>query len=124
MRRMILDRAMGLLGNLQLDSKAGQKVESLSGGEQQRTAFARALINDPSVIVADEPTAHLDTELSEALLGIISRLKEEGKTFLIASHDPLVYQSSIVDTVITMRDGRVVSTPEHSIIPTFRSLDS
>ena len=100
-------RAMALLNKMNLETRAGQKVEHLSGGEQQRTAFARALINDPFVIIADEPTAHLDSELSKTLLEIISGLKEEGKTFLVASHDPLVYQSSIVDTVITMRDGKI-----------------
>ncbi|RJQ49978.1 MAG: ABC transporter ATP-binding protein [Desulfobacteraceae bacterium] len=102
------DRAMALLRKLKLDGKAGQKIELLSGGEQQRSAIARALINEPSVVVADEPTAHLDTELAEALLVLMAGLKQEGKTILIASHDPLVFQSSIVDRVVRMRDGMVV----------------
>jgi putative ABC transport system ATP-binding protein len=111
-RRLVKERAMALLGKMNLASRAGQKVEHLSGGEQQRTAVARALINDPDVIIADEPTAHLDSELSRRLLEMISGLKKEGKTILMASHDPLVYESSIVDRVITMRDGRIVHTPE------------
>jgi len=101
-------KAMDLLDRLKIGSKAHQKVESLSGGEQQRVAIARALINGPSVVIADEPTAHLDTDLVMALLDIIAEIKEEGKTILIASHDPLIFQSSIVDRVVNLRDGAVV----------------
>jgi len=67
----------------------------------------RALINDPSIIIADEPTAHLDTKLSREFMEIVGRFKEEKKAILIASHDPLVYQSDVVDRVINLRDGRV-----------------
>jgi putative ABC transport system ATP-binding protein len=81
-------------------------VEWLSGGEAQRAAIARALINNPSVIIADEPTAHLDTKLSQEFMNIIGRLKGEGKTILIASHDPIVYESDMVDRVINIRDGK------------------
>lgn len=112
MHRSVKESAMALLRKMNLEARAWQRVEHLSGGEQQRTAFARALINDPSVIIADEPTAHLDSQLSNTLLEIIAGLKKEGKTFLIASHDPLVYQSSIVDRVIAMRDGRIVTETE------------
>ena len=106
--RILREKAMDLLERLKIASKAHQKVEYLSGGEQQRAAIARALINEPSVIIADEPTAHLDTDLVKALLDIIGGLKEEGKTILIASHDPLVFESSIVDRVVSLRDGAVV----------------
>lgn len=106
--RLIKLRAMELLRKLHLESKAQLKVELLSGGEQQRVAIARALVNGPSIVIADEPTAHLDTELSVALLDIISTLKEEGRTVLIASHDPLVFNASIVDQVINIRDGHIV----------------
>ncbi|MDI6728086.1 MAG: hypothetical protein QMD44_04055, partial [Thermodesulfovibrionales bacterium] len=61
----------------------------------------------PSVIIADEPTAHLDTKLSHEFMDIISMLKGEGKTILIASHDPLVYESDVVDRIINIRDGMV-----------------
>jgi putative ABC transport system ATP-binding protein len=106
--RIVKKKAMDLLDGLKIASKAHQKVEYLSGGEQQRAAIARALINEPSVIIADEPTAHLDTDLVTALLDIMARLKEEGKTILIASHDPLVFESSIIDRVVNLRDGAVV----------------
>ena len=85
--RDLKQKAMGLLQKLDILSKAQQKVEHLSGGEQQRTAIARALINDPSVIIADEPTAHLDTELSFQFMDVVAELKKAGKTVLIASHD-------------------------------------
>jgi len=60
------------------------------------------------VIVADEPTAHLDSKLSCEFMEIVSRLKSEGKTVIIASHDPLVFESSVVDRVVAMRDGKLV----------------
>jgi putative ABC transport system ATP-binding protein len=95
---------------MNIPSKAQQKVEHLSGGEQQRAAIARALINDPAVIIADEPTAHLDTELSSQFMDVVAELKKEGKTVLIASHDSLVVDHPSVDRVISMRDGAVVNS--------------
>ncbi len=106
--RLVKARAASLLEKLGIESKAQEQVENLSGGEQQRVAIARALINNPSIIIADEPTAHLDTELARQLLEIFSGFREEGNTILIASHDALVFESPIVDRVISMRDGRVV----------------
>ena len=100
-------RALDLLDHFGMAAKAQSKVEKLSGGEAQRVTIARALINDPFVIVADEPTAHLDTRLSEEFMETMARLKENGKTILIASHDPIVCDSPIVDRVHLIRDGRV-----------------
>ncbi len=100
-------RAMDLLGTFKISRKAQSNVEWLSGGEAQRVAISRALINNPSVIIADEPTANLDTKLSEEFMGIMGRLKDEGRMILIASHDPLVYESSLIDRIIDLRDGRI-----------------
>jgi putative ABC transport system ATP-binding protein len=100
-------RALDLLKLLDIREKAFVKVEWISGGEAQRVAVARALINNPSVIIADEPTAHLDTTLSLELVKILGRLKEDGKTVLIASHDSLVSESKSVDHVIHVRDGKI-----------------
>lgn len=111
-QRLLRDRAMDLLGKLKIDSKAHQRVEHLSGGEQKRTAIARALINEPPVVIADEPTAHLDTGLSVEFMDIVARLKAEGKTILIASHDPLVFQSPGVDHIVSLRDGTIVEEGE------------
>ena len=101
------ERALRLLELFGLAAKARARVEWLSGGEAQRVTIARALVNDPKVLIADEPTAHLDTKLSKDFLGIMERLNAEAKTILIASHDPLVYESPIVDRVVEMRDGRI-----------------
>jgi putative ABC transport system ATP-binding protein len=104
------ERAAGLLDLFGILPRESSKAEWLSGGEAQRTAIARALINDPQIIIADEPTAHLDSKLSREFMDIVARLKTEQKTVIIASHDPLVYGSSVVDRVIAMRDGKIEVT--------------
>ena len=105
-------QALGLLELFNLAHKAAAKVEWLSGGEAQRTAIARALINRPEVIIADEPTAHLDTSLSREFMDIMRDFKSRRKTILIASHDPLVHESDVVDRVVRMRDGRITDSGE------------
>jgi putative ABC transport system ATP-binding protein len=102
-------RALSLLELFDLSERAFSKVEWLSGGEAQRVSIARALVNDPSVMIADEPTAHLDTKLSKDFMEIIGKLKIRRKTIIIASHDPIVYESAAVDRVLEMRDGRILS---------------
>ena len=104
------DRALGLLEQFSISRLAGQRVELLSGGELQRVAIARALINNPSIIIADEPTAHLDSTLSHEFMEIVGRLKGEGKSVLIASHDPIVFDSPLIDSLVEMRDGAVVNS--------------
>jgi putative ABC transport system ATP-binding protein len=100
-------RARGLLDRLEMGSKAESQAQWLSGGEAQRVAIARALINDPQILIADEPTANLDSERSAQFLAIAEGLKREGKTLLITSHDPIVAEAAFVDQVVTMRDGRI-----------------
>jgi len=104
------EKAENQLAGLDLGHRRGARVEWLSGGEQQRVAIARALINDPEVIVADEPTANLDTALSRQFLDILGRLVAEGRTVILTSHDPLVIESSVVDRVVRLRDGRLLDT--------------
>lgn len=106
---LLRKRAMDLLDLLDIGGKAHSRVEWLSGGEAQRTAIARALINNPTILIADEPTAHLDTRLSLEFMEIMLRLKKEGKTIIIASHDPIVYEANAVDRIVEMRDGRIVT---------------
>ena len=100
-------RGMRLLDLFNLSAKADSKVEWLSGGEAQRVTIARALINDPSIIIADEPTAHLDTRLSQEWMGIVGQLKADRKTVIVASHDPVVFEAPLVDQVVHFRDGKV-----------------
>lgn len=102
-------RSLELLESLNLSHRATARVEWLSGGEAQRVAIARALVNNPEVIIADEPTAHLDTRLSLEFMEIMKGLKGKGKTILIASHDPIVFQSDLVETTLEMRDGKLVN---------------
>ncbi len=88
-------------------SMAGKKVKQLSGGEQQRVAIARALIAQPEVIIADEPTAHLDGDLARELLRIFQDLHSEGTTLIMATHDPLLAQAAFVQHRIRLRFGRI-----------------
>ncbi len=103
----IKKQARRLLDDLDLLPRQNVTIQKLSGGEQQRTAIARALINDPDIILADEPTAHLDTHLSLELIAILRELNRSGKTIVIATHDPMVAENEFVHSVITMRDGAV-----------------
>ena len=94
-------KAMNILERLDMADKADMQVTKLSGGEQQRTAIARALINDPKIILADEPTANLDHKLTNDLAGIFIELATGGRTMIIASHDK--------DLAAAMQNARVIS---------------
>ncbi len=83
-------------------------VKNLSGGEQQRVAIARAYINDPKIIIADEPTANLDEKLSLEFIDIIKDLKDKNKTIIIATHDPLFFDLGFVDEYIELKDGSII----------------
>jgi putative ABC transport system ATP-binding protein len=100
-------RARDLLAQFGLADKENSKPEWLSGGEAQRVAIARALVNDPPVVLADEPTAHLDDPPVRRFLDIVATLRGEGRTVVISSHDPRVTQSPIVDAVVTLADGEL-----------------
>ena len=107
-------RAASLLERLRLQLTGQRiarqtKVEWLSGGEQQRVAIARALINDPEVLIADEPTANLDTALAREFLALLESFGQEGRAVILTSHDPLVVESAAVHRVVDMRDGMVVT---------------
>ena len=97
--------ALGLLRQFGLAHRADFKVDWLSGGEAQRTAICRALINRPRVLIADEPTANLDTRLVEEFMAMVRDLVDMGKTVLLSSHDPMVFGSPQVARVVDMRDG-------------------
>ena len=101
--------ASELLHQFGIADKAASRVEWLSGGEKQRCAICRAMINDPEILIADEPTANLDSRLSEEFLLMVETLKETGKTILLTSHDPLVYESRVIDRVVGIQDGLLES---------------
>ncbi len=105
-------RAMELLARLKLDHKARMKTEYLSGGESQRVAIARALINDPEWIIADEPTANLDSKLALQFLEEVRQLKQAGKSIIITSHDDRIVNADVVDMVVEMEDGRIIGIEE------------
>ncbi len=106
-QRELVRRADALLARLDLAGRVAASAGTLSGGEQQRVAIARALINDPQVLIADEPTANLDSSLSAAFLDTMSALRAEGKTIILSSHDPRICESPLIDRVVRLADGRV-----------------
>ncbi len=87
--------------------KADKKVSTLSGGEKQRCLIARALVNDPSIILCDEPTASLDKKNSLEFIEIIRGLKKLGKIIIIATHDPLFEELDFVDKFYKMNEGKI-----------------
>jgi len=104
-------RAKELLGFLSLTDRLEHKPSELSGGEQQRVAVARALINNPSVILADEPSGNLDSENKNELHKLFFRLRDTfGQTIIIVTHDRQLADMS--DRILLIKDGRIIGDPE------------
>lgn len=100
-------RARELLGQVGLtQDRLERRPAKLSGGEQQRVAIARALANDPPLILADEPTANLDSKTGALIINILRSLRDEGRTVLIATHDDAIANEA--DVILEMRDGQLV----------------
>ncbi len=100
-------RAMNVLATLGLADRARHKPAELSGGQQQRVAIGRALVNEPAVLLADEPTGNLDSATSEELLQLFARLHDEGHTIVMVSHDEQV--AGHAKRIVRLKDGNVVS---------------
>ncbi len=101
-------KATKVMEKFNIIHKKDQKVKNLSGGEQQRCAIARALVNDPDIVLADEPTANLDEQLSLNFLKFVEEIKSEGKTLIISTHDPLFFENPIFSKVIQINKGRLI----------------
>jgi putative ABC transport system ATP-binding protein len=100
-------RALGALDRVGLGGRASHFASELSGGEQQRVAVARALINSPALILADEPTGNLDLNAGREVMGLLSDLNHEGRTVLLVTHDDAV--AVYASREILLRDGGVIS---------------
>ena len=101
------ERAGLLLDSVGLSAKRGTEPTRLSGGERQRLAIARAMANEPSIVLADEPTGNLDSQAVERLLDLLARIRRErGVTVLLVTHDS--YVAAAADRIVSMRDGRIV----------------
>ena len=102
-RRTVLD-ALSAVG---IAAQADQRPNAMSGGQRQRAAIARALVREPDVVLADEPTASLDRASGSAVIDLMKRLnRERGVTFIFSSHDPNILKAA--DTVVQLVDGRIV----------------
>ena len=106
------ERTLKLMKAVGLEDQVDKKPSEMSGGQQQRVAVARALASKPSFVLADEPTANLDSKSSENLLDIMQRLnKDENTTFIFSTHDQRVIDKA--NRIITIEDGKVISDTQH-----------
>jgi len=99
-------RALSLLNQVGILDHANKKPSLISGGQQQRVAVARALANDPTIVVADEPTGNLDSKTACEILDIFSGLSQQGKTILIVTHDKTV--AARADRIVSIADGELI----------------
>ena len=100
-------KATTLLKNIDLGDKLASTPSQLSGGQQQKVAIARALVNDPKIIFADEPTGNLDTKSSEEIMKIFKKLNKENRTVVMITHERHIAKNA--SRIISIRDGRIIS---------------
>ncbi len=99
------ERAMAALTSVDMANRAKHRPSQLSGGQQQRAAIARALVNSPRIVFADEPTGNLDSHTGEAILSLFRKLSTEGRTIVLVTHDPEI--AAVTPRRIEIRDGRI-----------------
>lgn len=100
------EKVMSLLKAVDLEKEAHRRPDQLSGGQKQRVALARTLVNDPTIVLADEPTGNLDTKTSERVMEMIANLnKQQGVTFLVVTHDMMV--NDYANRLVHIRDGEL-----------------
>ena len=103
-------RAEQALNNVGLGSRMYHKPNEMSGGQRQRVAIAPALINNPAIIMADEPTGNLDTKSTLEIIDIFEKLNQEGKTVIMVTHEPEL--AAMTQRILVMRDGRLTEEKE------------
>jgi putative ABC transport system ATP-binding protein len=96
------EKSLALLRRVNLEHRAHFRVNDLSGGEQQRVSVARALVNDPAIIIADEPNSNVDRHNARLILELLRDLKQEGRTLIISLHDRSAECDGLVDDVLTL----------------------
>lgn len=117
-------RAREKLVRVGLSERIKHRPNQLSGGEKQRVAIARALSNNPSILLADEPTGNLDSKTSEGVLKLFDQLHREGQTIIIVTHEEIVARHT--ERILQMRDGQIISDEETGskrVIPTSKEAD-
>jgi putative ABC transport system ATP-binding protein len=103
-------RALTALQLMDMENRAKHRPLQLSGGQQQRAAIARALVNSPKIIFADEPTGNLDSHTGETILELFSKLSQEGRTVVLVTHDPEI--AARTPRRIEIRDGKIAQNPD------------
>jgi putative ABC transport system ATP-binding protein len=101
-------KAMEALRLVEMDNRAKHRPSQLSGGQQQRAAIARALVNDPRILFADEPTGNLDSHTGEVILDLFRKLNQQGRTVILVTHDPNI--AALTPRKIEIRDGKIASS--------------
>ena len=101
-------RSLEMLAEVGLQDMTGRRPGELSGGQQQRVAIARALVKEPQIVLADEPTANVDSEIGEGLLELMRRLNRKlGSTFIFSTHDAMVMDYA--GRLVRLQDGRIAA---------------
>src|SRR5205807_7461241 len=107
------ERAMAALESVDMANRAKHRPSQLSGGQQQRAAIARALVNSPRIVFADEPTGNLDSHTGDAILKLFRKLSTEGRTIVLVTHDPEI--AAVTPRKIEIRDGKIAQKHDQTL---------